>query len=76
DTEGHTGIHRVFLLVQVAVMADEPKIKAQVIKAQTMTDGALRIYLDVFNSDDMSIAYLTLLAKDQAVIEFEPKKAQ
>lgn len=57
-------------------MADEPKIKAQVIKAQTMTDGALRIYLDVFNTDDMSIAYLTLLAKDQAVIEFEPKKAQ
>lgn len=57
-------------------MADEPKIKAQVVKAQTMTDGALRIYLDVFNTDDMSIAYLTLLAKDQAVIEFEPKKGQ
>lgn len=55
---------------------DEPKIKAQVVKAQTMTDGALRIYLDVFNTDDMSIAYLTLLAKDQAVIEFEPKKGQ
>ena len=52
----------------------EPKIKAQVVKAQTMTDGALRIYLDVFNTDDMSIAYLTLLAKDQAVIEFEPTK--
>jgi hypothetical protein len=57
-------------------MADEPKIKAQVVKAQTMTDGALRIYLDVFNTDDMSIAYLTLLAKDQAVIEFEPKKGR
>ena len=51
----------------------EPTITAQVIKAQTMVDGALRIYLDIFNVDDMSIAYMTLLAKNQAVIEFEPK---
>ena len=53
--------------------ASEPTITAQVIKAQTMVDGALRIYLDIFNVDDMSIAYMTLLAKNQAVIEFEPK---
>jgi len=51
----------------------EPTITAQVIKAQTMVDGALRLYLDIFNVDDMSIAYMTLLAKNQAVIEFEPK---
>ena len=53
--------------------ANEPTITAQVIKAQTMVDGALRLYLDIFNVDDMSIAYMTLLAKNQAVIEFEPK---
>jgi hypothetical protein len=52
---------------------DQITIQAQVVKAQTTSDGALRVYMDVFGSDSRQIAYMTLLAHDQAVIEFEPR---
>ena len=54
-------------------MNDSMIIKGQVVKAQTTQDGALRVYIDVFGNDKEQIAYMTLLAHEQASIEFEPK---
>ena len=54
-------------------MGEDITIKAQVVKAQTTQDGALRVYIDVFGNDKEQIAYMTLLAHEQASIEFEPK---
>ena len=54
-------------------MGDSITIRGQIVKAQTTADGALRVYLDVFGADREQIAYMVLLAHEQASIEFEPK---
>lgn len=54
-------------------MSDAITIKAQVVKAQTTADGALRVYMDVFGADETQIAYMTLLAHRQESIRFTPE---
>ncbi len=54
-------------------MSDEISVKAQMIKAMTTKDGALRITMDVFGADKLQVAYMTDLAMNQEVIEFTPK---
>lgn len=55
-------------------MTDKITIQAQLVKAQTTVDGALRVTMDIFGADDMGCGYMMLLAKDQKVIEFTPKE--